>query len=186
MQNRNRINRERKTFTGDVMEGVEEKEKAATEVLVMDDDDDVARCILVGSAAAVRDAVLKRSDSDLSQSSDDYEGDQSGQRDVNYGRRGLTDRSLSSMYMEQASVEASPIADDNDDDNDHHRRLQLKPNGRMGRFNHRLSSLGIINVDVSVRGADDSDGSNSDDTNDNCVSNGGDKATVDDEDDKKR
>jgi hypothetical protein len=199
----------------------EEEETGVTGVLAVDDDDsDVARCIRLGSAAAIRDAVaMKRSDSDLSRSSDDsdddddeeeedtillQQGGQLGQEsDMNSAtvgpvtgrvRRGLSGRSLSSLYMEESSIEAElrhSLNDDNDDDNndddddhDQYRRLQLKPSGRMGMMaNRRMSSLGIINVDVLVGGADDDSNCNIiDGTSDNCAveNSGGDKAIADD------
>jgi hypothetical protein len=191
-----------------VEEVVEEEETGVTGVLVIDDDDnDLARCIRLGSAAAIRDAVaMKRSDSDLSRSSDDFDEEedeedtillqQGGQLGQENGRR-----RLSSLYMEESSIEAEPRRslngddndndndndnddDDDDDDNAQYRRLQLKPSGRMGMANRRMSS-GIINVDVLVGGADDDSNSNSnriDGTNDNCAvdNNDGDKDIADD------
>ena len=191
---------------------VAEEEIGVRGVSAVDDDDsDVARCIRLGSAAAIRDAIaMKRSDSDLSKSTDEFDDDeeeeedtillqQGGQlgqeSDMNSAtvghvtgrvRRELSGRSLSSLYMEESSIEAEPRRSslDDNDDNDLSRRLQLKPSGRMGMMaNRRMSSLGIINVDVLVGGADDDSNSNNvDGTSNNCDvdNNSGDKSTADD------
>ena len=123
------------------------------------EDSDISELIRLASAAAVRDASrMKKSDSDLSESSNENDGDdeileelleedisvrqQQNQQQLGYSTA-PPQRSMSSKYMEQASYEASLV----EDGGSKRGRTQLKPSGFMGRMTHRTSSLGIIDID---------------------------------------
>ena len=125
-------------------------------------ENDISELIRLASAAAVRDATrMKKSDSDLSESSNGNDDDdildelleedifvrqqqqqQQQQQDVYHAPPQM---SMSSEYMEQASYEASLVENSTNDGSPG--RTQLKPSGPMGRMAHRTSSLGIIDVD---------------------------------------